>query len=217
MRSLKSFLIAVSFCALTIPSAPAAEFQWQAPHTHLTWTYPDTWRQDSGQQPDDVVTILAPGENDYASCRMRMREDRRSLIYPRSFASEIQHRDASRAFWDDYIGEFDGAVINEFHDNGGLGKGFASWVDVTFNAPAGSHVQKRGMMFATVYNDKNYIFECSSEQSVYSKWYHSFLSILKSVDFRSEYSANVNGNYRPFQDDGKWKIHGEKPIDLYVY
>jgi hypothetical protein len=214
-----TFSVALAIGAGVLMPLPAAAevFKWQDPTTKISVTYPDTWRRVGNQQPDDIITIAAPGHDDYASCRLRVREDRRFVIYPRSHADAIQRINYSRNFWDVYVGEFDGAVIHETRDNGGLGNAFASWADVSFISPGATKVQKRGIMYAGIYNDKAYIYECSAEVQAFDRWYHPFLSFLKSVDMRHEYATEVNGNYRPFQNDRVLKIYGQKPIDLYIY
>ncbi|MCC7305808.1 MAG: hypothetical protein IT558_06065 [Alphaproteobacteria bacterium] len=204
-------------CLAGAQPASAEIFYWQDPETKLSVTFPDTWLRVSNQQPEDLWTVAAPGANDYATCRLRVDEDRRFVIYPREYADSIQRLNYSRKFWDDYVGQFNGAVINAVHDNAGLGQGFASWADVSFISSSGASVQKRGIMFASVYNDKAFVLECSAEASVYEKWMRPFLSVVKSVDFRTEYSTRLNGYYRPFQYDGRIKIHNRRDIDLYVY
>lgn len=215
---LRYLLLITVVCGVAGAGSAAAEvFKWQDPQTKLSITFPDDWRRIGNQQPDDIVTIAAPGANDHAECRIRVREDRRFVIYPRDFADSIQRVNYSFDFWEKYIGAFDGAVINEVRDNGGLGNAFASWADVSFIAPGATKVQKRGIMFAGVYNDHAYIYECSAENEAFMKWYHPFLSVLKSVDMRPEYTANVNGHYRDFQNDPVLRIYGERPVDLYIY
>jgi hypothetical protein len=204
-------------CTLFAFPAKAEIYQWGNPNVTLSMTFPDDWRRTSGQQPGDMVTVVAPGDNDLASCRLRVSEDRRSVIFPREFANTVQHINYSRDYWDAYIGEYRAAMVNGYADDAGLGRGFATWADVSFISPAGTKAQMRGMVYATVYNDTAYVFECSAEASAYPKWYNRFLSVLKSVEMRPEYAKNVNGYYRKFQNDGKLLIHGEKNTDLFVY
>ncbi len=217
MRISKILLITAMYVTAGVSSAKAEIFKWQDETTKVSITFPDDWRRVSNQQPNDVITIVAPGENDYAECRLRVKEDRRFVIYPREFADEIQRTSVSKEFWEKYVGEYRSALIYAVGDNAGLGNGFASWADVSFVSPAGAKVQKRGLAYATVYNDTAYVLECSAEASVFQKWYHPFLSVLKSVDMRDEYATTVNGHYRDFQNDGKLRIHGEKDVDLFIY
>ncbi len=211
------FLFIVTVLATVAAPARAEVFQWGDPDLNLSMTFPDTWRRVGNQQPDDVVTIAAPGSNDYATCRLRVSEDRRSVIYPREYAAAIQRKDYSFDFWEGYVGQYRAATINRVLDNASLGKEFASMADVSFISPAGPKVQMRGVMLAGVYNDHAYVAECSSEASVFEKWYRPFMGVIHSVDMRSEYTTTVNGGYRPFQKDGKWKIHAVQPQDLYFY
>lgn len=220
MRFTTIFTISALYLSLGLSFAVPAKaevFKWQDPDVEVSITFPDDWRRIASQQPDDVITIVAPGDNDHAECRLRVHEDRRFVIYPREYAGEIQRTNYSREFWEKYIGQYRAAVLYNVGDNAGLGDAFASWADVSFISPSGPKVQKRGLIYAGVYNDKAYVLECSAEDAAFSKWYHPFLSVLKSVDMRNEYTTTPNGKYRAFQKDGDLRIHGRKPLDLYVY
>ena len=199
------------------PAIASEVYQWQAPHTQFSATFPEDWRQVSDQQPDDVLTIQGPKDSDYAMCRLRQREDRRFVIYPRENAGAVQRSSYNYDFWKTYMGEFNGASLNDGHDNAGLGQGFASYADISFVPSVGPQIQKRGIMLASVYNDKAYIFECSADVKAFDKWDHTFLDILKSVNFRKEYYQNYSGNYRPFEADRKLEVDGVRQIDSYVY
>ena len=212
----KSIALAALLVSAAVSPAKADVFFWRDAETNLSVTFADTWRPIHSQKTDDIFAVAAPGDNEYATCRIRVREDRRFVIYPRRYAGEIQRLNYSHDFWDAYVGEFDGATINGVWDNAGLGDGFASFADVSFISSAGPKVQKRGIMFATVYNDKAYIAECSSEAGAYDHWYKPFLSFVKSVDFRDAYHIHGNGWYRDFTTDGPIRIRGRKDIDLYT-
>ncbi len=215
--SVKNVVLAAALFIAPVSHASAEVFVWQDPATHLSLSYPDGWRQVSNQQPDDVWTVEAPGENDFASCRMRVRDDRRYVIYPRRFADEIQRVHFGRAFWDSYVGAFDNPVIHYMYDDAGLGDGYAGLIDVSYEANTAGTVQKRGIVFAAVYNDKDYIVECSAEAQAYERWHDAFLSVVKSVDFFDAYHYNTTGEYRPFLNDRQLRIHGRKGVDLYTY
>lgn len=214
---LKSLALAAVFLVMTGVSASAEPYVWRDPDTHMTMSFPDTWKRISNQQPDDVLTIAAPGDGEGAICRMRVRADRRFVIYPREYADEIQRTNYSRPFWEGYVGEYAGAEINGVWDNAGLGDGFASFADVSFISASGPKMQKRGLVFATVYNDKVYITECSAEAGAFEHWYEPFLSVVKSVDFQDGYHTNLHGWYRDFMKDPVIRIRGRKDVDLYTY
>jgi hypothetical protein len=213
---LKTLTFALVLMAGIAP-AKADVFVWRDAETKLSLSYPDTWRQIHNQQPNDIFTVAAPGDGEYATCRIRVTEDKRFIIYPRQFADEIQRLNFSRSFWENYVGEFNGATINGVWDNAGFGDGYASFADVSFISSAGPKVQKRGVMFAANYNDQLFVGECSSETSVFVNWSDHFLSFVKSVDFKNEYALFINGWYRGFMSDDVLRIHGRRPVDLYTY
>lgn len=218
MRSLfKSVLIISALCLAGVSPAKAEVFFWQAPDTKLSVTFPDTWRMIHDQKGDDVLTVLAPGENDHAGCRLRVREDRRFVIYPARFSAPIQRLNFSKDFWEDYLGEYNNAVLNSVTDNAGLGRGLASYADASYITSTGLKMEKRALLFVSLYNDKEYILECSAEAHAYDKWYHSFLSVAKSVDFRKVIHEFPSGHYRDFSVDGPVKINNARKVETAYY
>ena len=163
-------------------------------------------------------TLAGPGEPDFAMCRVRVREDRRFLIYPRKFADSIQKVGYSRDFWNKYLGEYDDVYVDDFREPTGLGKGFGSFTEATYTTAEGTIMRKRGLMFASLYHDKAYIVDCSAEESVYEKWRPAFMGVVKSVDFEKVVHELPSGNYRNFMADPQVVINGgPKKVDVYRY
>lgn len=204
----RSFLAILAVLGLGISSANAEIFYWQDDGSKASVVYPDTWRIVHNQKPDDVLTIMAPSDNAFPMCRLRVREDRRHVIYPQRYSKNIQHIDYSSDFWQDYVGEFRAANLGAVHDNAGLGKGFGSYADISFISDAGPKMQRRGVAFVSLYRDKAYIFECSAEASSYEQWHGSFMKIASSIDFRKEIYEFPGGNYRHFLADPVIRVHG---------
>ncbi len=212
---LGSFLIAIAVLVSYVPSAHAEVYFWQDPVSKVSVTVPDTWRMSHGQKPGDVMTFWAPGVNDHASCRMRVRDDKRFVIYPQRYSDEVQRLNFSKDFWDAYVGEFKDAVVHETRDNAGLGRGFAGYADVSFVTAIGQKVEKRGIAFVSLYGDKAYVLECSAQVQAFNKWYKTFMSVAKSVDFRKSIYEFPGANYRSFLKDANVIIHGEHEADVY--
>ncbi len=201
---LKVFLAAVLF-AVPVSQAQARVFVWQDEDTKFEATFPDSWKRIHNQQPDDVLTIAAPttadGVDNYATCRLRVREDKRFTVYPRNLAPAVQRTEFSRDFWFHYVGEYENAVVNTVTDNAGLGQGFASYADASYATVAGPKLSKRAVMYATNYNTHNYIFECAAEAGAYDAYYNDFMRILSTVDMRKEFHNYRRGHYRDFPND----------------
>ena len=213
----KSVLVGAALCSFASGVARAEVFVYESDKGDYSMSYPDSWAVTENLQPDDQLTITGPGVNDYATCRVRQREDKRFLIYPVEYSSDIQRAAYSRKFWDEYLGEYEDVVVDAFKDESGLGRGFASTAEVTFKTVAGTPVRKRGIMFGTVYHDKAYIVECASEQTLYDKWRPVFLSIIKSIDFEKKIHEFPTGEYRNFKADPAVTIYGPKNHDLYTF
>lgn len=215
MHSLfKSVLMAAVFCSFGLAQARADVFFVEDQNDRFTVTFPDTWKQTDNQKPDDKLTVYAPGQYNFATCRVRVREDRRFVIYPSELSDEVQRVNISRDFWDDYLGEYDNVSVEVFKDNAGLGLGNASMVEAAFDTAEGALVHKRGIMFAAIYHDQLYIVDCSAEESVYDGFRPAFLGIVKSVDFTKINQGRPNGHYRDFTDE---EVEIEGPTELEGY
>jgi hypothetical protein len=218
MRSFFKIFLAVSALFLIDISVAKAEiYYWQDPVSKISITVPDTWRQTSNQKPDDVLTFVAPGFNDHASCRLRVREDRRFVVYPARFSGQVQRLNYSKDFWDKYASEFEESRVNMVTDNASFGRGFASYADISFVNEVGLKAEKRALSFVSLYNDKAYVLECSTEVAAYDKWHNSFLSIAKSVNFRKEIHEFPAGNYRDYMKNSTVRIENERPMDVVYY
>ncbi len=182
-----------------IRTAHADYFVWQDPKTGARLTYPDTWRMINNQKPDDLVTLLGPSATERPLCRLRARHDGRFTGYPTHFSSDIQHLAYSTEFWNDYTGEYDNVTIHDIKDDSGIGKAFASLTVFGFtDAIAKTGQLRTGQVFAGIYFDTAYIFDCSSTAHAFQTWQPEFMSIAKSVNMRAITTASPNGYY-PFR------------------
>ena len=160
------FILVLLMCVLAAP-AMAADFVWQDNESGLSLVFPDDWGQVSGQMPGDVFTVVAPGANNFASCRLNVSDDRRFVIYPRRFDAAIQRVAVSDAFWQDYMGHYSGAILQRVRDGQGLANGVGSRADMVFiDETGGVKVLKRGFAFASLYQGEVTVFECSSDYHV---------------------------------------------------
>lgn len=209
----RSFILAAVLCFMGVGSAKAEIFFVEDQVNRFSLSFPDLWKTANNQKPDDKLTVVGPGEPDFAFCRVRVREDRRFLVYPRKYAGNIQKVAYSRDFWNRYLGEYDDVQVDNFNEPGGLGKGFGSFTEATYTTAEGTIMRKRGLMFASLYHDRAYIVDCSAEASVYYKWRPAFMSIVKSVDFEKIVHELPSGNYRNFLSDPEIVINGAKKVE----
>jgi len=216
-KILKLFLIAGVFLSVSASAAVAEVFYIQNDTERFSMSFPDTWRRTHNQKPDDKLTILAPGDNQFVSCRMRVRGDRRYVIYPVQYSADVQKAAYSKDFWIEYVNEYNNPHIAHVTEVGGLGRGFASYAEVAYTTSIGPKVDKRAIMFASLYRDKAYILECAAEASAYEYWLPSFLSIAKSVNFTKTIQDLPIGHYRDFLADPAVLISNGRDADLYVY
>lgn len=215
---MKKILSVLALTAILLPAglstAKAEVFVIGNQPERFTVTYPDTWMMVNNQKPDDELTIVAPGEGEFATCRVRVRDDRRFVVYPPRLAANVQQVNYSKEFWFDYMNEYNDAYIDSVTDLAGLGRGFASYAVTEFDTSVGPSVHKRGIAFVSLYNDKAYIVDCSAEASVYDKWHDPFMSVIKSVDFGKTIHELRTGHYRDFLSGDSLQINGRRPMDV---
>jgi len=207
MRSFKKLLLLSSISASlvfgAISLAQAEKFVWKNAAEDISLEFPDRWATVSTVYDDELIRIAAPavsGSDDDVKCRVRVREDGRFKMHPISHSGALQRTYVSDAFWQEYAHEFKHARINDVQDNDGLGRGFASQVDMTFESFEHPKIIRRAMAFASLYNNKVHIFECSAKDNAFFAWKPLFLNILQSVDFKS-FAPYPHGLYRNFYED----------------
>jgi hypothetical protein len=211
-RIFLTFLAVFTVWLTTCSSARADYFVWQDPKSGLSLSFPDTWQLVSSADPDDIVTIAAPSGRAHASCRVRVNDDRRFVIYPNEYRSAVQKVDFSTAFWTKYLNEYNQPVLYEVHDGMGLGTyGIASYAVAGFNsAVQGPYMSRMALLAVSNYYDKNYVLECSAHRDAYPKWKDMFMSVAKSIEFRKQYNEATTGNYRNFLGDSHVILKGDK-------
>lgn len=214
-----AFFVASSFL-LAAPSAAKADyFVWQDAKSGLTMTFPDTWKVQSNQQPDDILTIQAPAsDNAQPICRVRVRDDKRALIFPPEYSRSVQKEYVSQKFWNDYMTTYDDFNLGEIYE-GGLGRGFASYTTATFTRRDGTIYQTRsGILFASMYFDKLYIVDCSSLSDSYDQWVNMFRSVVKSIDFKKTHHERDHGDYANFLEKADYYTWSQTgPLGTTVY
>lgn len=205
---------------LAAPQAAQAEvFIWKNQDVNVSMMYPDRWSVVNNYAYDEVVRIAAPVVSDRveeAQCRMRVRDDERFKMHPVSHSDEIQRQYFGLEFWDRYIDEFKTSHVNVAQNNVGLGRGFASYADVIFESYEHPRMTRRGIIFASLYNNQVHILECSVQHESFDKWYPTFIKIAQSVDFDWVSTRTKHGFYRNFYG-GKTTIKGRRPIDDYEF
>jgi hypothetical protein len=194
-------------------AARADVFYWQDPESGASLTFPDRWAQVSNQNPGDVLTVRAPGGNDFAECRLNVQPDGRFKIYPAEYSPQIQRKNISRDFWDGAFALYNNVNIDQVSDNAGLGRGFGSWATASYETAKGARMIKRSLAYASYYDRHVYTLECSAEAAAYDRWVNPFLSVVKSVNFKKTSNGQTTGYYRDFLSDKTLKIRGATVLD----
>ena len=199
------FTFLVLFMVSTIASnvAKADYFVWEDPKSGLTMSFPDTWqRQTLREGAGEVLRIVAPSQNDDPVCTINVTDDKRYTIFPADYGDGVQRTAVSIPFWKSYMANYDDYTIGRVFDGAGLGRWRASYAFASYDKRAGTaYQQRRGIMFASLYNDKLFIVECSSLAHAYETWGPNFRSVIKSIDFKKMYHEHMVGEYADFLKD----------------
>jgi hypothetical protein len=218
MRLAQGILIAALTVGAFAAQAKADYFVWQDAKSGLSMSYPDTWGKISGRQPDDVFAIVAPKAEDDAVCRVRVRDDRRFVIYPPNMDKDVQKIAVSRDFWDSYLNEYKNVDLYGYTGGAGLGKGFGSFAVTGYDGSViGPETHHRGIVVAALYAGKMYIIDCSAKASEFAKWQPQFLSIIGSVDFKKAHNELWTGHYRNFFADPALQFKWPRSPALITY
>ena len=189
----------LSLLVLAPSVAKADYFLWKDPASGLTVTFPDTWNVVHNQKPDDVLTVIADSANDQPVCKIAVHDDRRFVVFPPEFGRDVQKVAVSAPFWDQYLAMYDGYNLDRVYDGAGLGRWHASYALASYTSHSGTVLQtRRAIMFASLYNDKLFVLECSSLNHAYEQWAPAFKDVVKSVDFKKAYHEFKTGDYANF-------------------
>lgn len=192
------FLI-LSLLVLTPTVARADYFLWKDPKSGLTISFPDTWEVVHNQKPDEVITVIGSSVHDNPVCKVAVNDDKRFVIFPAEYGRDVQKVAVSAPFWDKYLAQYEGYNLDRVYDGAGLGRWHASYALASYTTHSGTVLQvRRGIMFASLYNDKLYTLECSSLNHAYEAWAPAFKDIIKSVDFKKAYHEFPTGEYANF-------------------
>lgn len=211
VRALFVFILSVVSFFGFVSQAHADYFVWQDPDTGLSMSYPDTWRRGNNQNPNDIMTILAPSGEEDARCVVRASDDQRFLIYPPRYSAAVQKVAYSKAYWDAFVKIYDNPHIHAVFDQAGLGRGVASYATASYDTVwPEPYARRTSVMSVSLYNGTAYLLDCSTGEKSFAKWRPLFMSIMASIDFKKSHHELVTGDYRYFLDGYNLKFTDEK-------
>lgn len=174
---------------------------WQDSDFGVEIAYPDEWRKQV-TTGNEILKLLAPAAQDNAQCTLNADQDERFEIYPSQYLEDIVTRELAEPYWYQYFANLDDVKLNYLSEHGGVGLGFATYVDYNYiNPRKGKRYMMRGIAYATIYHDMRVTINCSSENHAYGKWYPIFAGMIKSLDFDAEFHGRAWGDYRNFFRD----------------
>lgn len=166
----------------------------------FTVAFPEEWTPVTNQKPDDKLTIAAPGGDDVASCRVRVREDRRFMTYPPSAAATIQNAAYGKDFWSTYLNEYDRPALSSVTTGARMGQVPATQASAFYVTPR-EGIEKQAVMNAALYNGRAYIVECAAEADSFSRFSGAFTDIMNSLNPTKVGNGLRQSYYSDFTND----------------
>lgn len=213
MRHFLSFIMGAAIVA-HIGVAKADTFVWKDAKSGYTASFPDVWRIQTEDAPNNVLRIAGPISEDWATCKIKVDHDGRALIYQKKYVDEAVGIKLNRDFWEEETGQFRDAQIKDFYTPASLGdKGDATAIHVAYKQDNGKRqlIPMYGVMLASLYHDKLYVATCSARHEEYAKYATLFGSLLDSVQLDDRYHPFYTGYYRNFLADPKLVLPRSKP------
>lgn len=164
-------------------------------------TFPDSWGMINNQKPDDKLTIAAPANGDGATCRVRVREDKRFDVYPARYGRSIQQNYYSDAFWQEYLNEYVNPSLSRVVSDQNLKIMPSSRADAYYTDVVGAPVQKRAVMMGGLYNGRAYVVDCSSAAGAFERYQGVFHTIMDTFTPTEIGNGRLNSYYRNFPAD----------------
>lgn len=207
MRGFSFFLMAVCICVLSFKDAQAGYVVWEDPSHNVGMKVPDTWLRVPANFSDEIVRFRAPGQNQHASCELRVNNNHRFDVYPVAYAPYVRDFTLDDRFWERVsLERFKQYYIHHVDMSTGLGEGQGSLTDVSF-VPLDLNIDKRALMLASVYAGKLYVFSCSAEAQAFPLFHENFRFVLSSFRMRKDVHELPSGHYRDFTQDKILRVH----------
>ncbi len=196
-------------------SAQAHYVVWGDAEYRFHLSFSDLWKQQGGLPADGRIKVMAPG-NDGATCTVFAREDKRFMIYPRTYMTEVVAQEINWDYWEQAVANYDDLYF--YYDNyGGLGSGDArdtlvDYIDTSGHEP----VRKRAMVFAGLYADLHMMVHCSAPIKSFQKYAADFGQVIDSIQFEPRYAKDYNGYYRDFLKKDLRGQHWFEPLFVFL-
>lgn len=218
------YALLFSACLTTLLAMPqlveARHFVWRDPDFKIDVTYPDSWQAQGGLPGDGRYKVSAPGQ-DEAQCLVFAKKDRRYVIYPRDYVTDILAQDMQWSYWEQAVASFDDLYF--YYDNfGALNGGPARYTLVDYidrtaeknNQPA---LRKRAWVYGAIAGDMHVNVHCSSTLAEFENYADDFSQIIDSIKFPAPYAATYNGDYRDVLEKNKTSYVTKIVGPIFVY
>gem|GEM_PF-587434 len=219
----KSIMFVLAFAlSLTVFSqqAKANFYVWQDENGDYSFAFPDTWQLQNAGSPDASIRIVAPIQEDLASCSVEDFADGRLKVYPKSLTATAVEQYMNKAFWEDKIAKYIDAKITEYYAPsimGGRGDATAIRFSYSLSPKQSKDIgdeRMYGAMIGSIYGGKQFIVECKALKQKFDTYSPLFVRIMESVQLEERYHPFAIGYYRDFLNDRHISNMSSKPGTL---
>jgi hypothetical protein len=199
-------------------SAPAVQAHYYAFYDAdygFNMDFPDNWKEQGGLPGDARVKLLAPG-SDGAQCLVFAKKDRRFVIYPRTYMTDVVAQEIQWSYWEQAVANYDDLYF--YYDRyGALGDSDARYTLVDYiDTTSEPNVRKRAWVHATLQGDLHMMTHCSSPIETFDSHAADFGQIVQSIHVDpAKYAPVYNGFYRDFLKQKQYGVHWHEPIVMF--
>ncbi|MGM0422643.1 MAG: hypothetical protein ACQEQL_06050 [Pseudomonadota bacterium] len=132
---IKNILPALALTTLLMGGAAHADvFVYNDPDFGYSVMYPDTWRMNVPDSGTERFRIAPMHGQDQVECAMSAVKDGRLNLYPQKLMDKAVPATLDQSFWaEDVLPDYPNYHVLKFHAPAGLGQGYASSVQITWD------------------------------------------------------------------------------------
>ena len=184
--------------------AYANSYVFTDPEFKFSFSYPDTWHNQSVDDDNVRVRIAAPVHSDLAECRLKADKDGRLQIYTKRHMASAVNDKLNAEFWQREFSEFEKPEIIDMWGSAGLAEGDATAARAHFyKETAFGKTKMTVIALSSIYGDDRFTMSCMSRAGAFAYYYDLFGNIMNTVVFDQRYTMFPGGFYRDFTSDKK--------------
>lgn len=188
---------------------------WKDPEMKYAFSFPASWQPQFVERGHLRYVVRAPKGSGVAECKVHARKDGRFVMHPFYDLPDVTREYINRDFFAQQFSEYHNVEIKK-SGYGGIGDAMAIHAVMDFVTEFdGEPHHMRGIVFATLYHDLEYVIHCYSSVDEYERWQPLLRSIVASTEFDKRYHELPIGDYRNFLADAGLRLPVEQSLEQF--